>query len=478
MWRENVTGSFFTHQMRAERPNVSRRPNDPVHARRRGCRPPTAHLRLPLSVSFHLRFRTPPRSVPCVDCSLHFPSAPCRPSESGQLMEGDILDAKFAEVVQRICRSLDRLERISQVRCEKWLARLKEPMRNLAWRRNRNDYAKLLLLQVSGSGHLEAPFDKLPKSEELSNLPSWLKVKISSASSKKTGPQIAPLTARNLSITASATAGGTHQPLSERPRNGGASVSSAGGSRVPGDRRSLGGAPLPAAPAKSPGSATSRSSASSLSLTELMAARHPSVTRTRLAADGRGNGPAATTPAPAASVGQPSNKQSKSGQRAVERLAEVTQELEDLRAAYSREKETNDHLQDRITQLEIQLESSRQECSKLEQLLAKMRDTSDRRSAARSIPAVSGARSGEIEDRPLEDSVRGPSAAFDSMSTSSPFRRPAADAPSTAHSRSFMPPVHGETAEDVSMESESALAQEQSALFQLLREKASSIGLS
>lgn len=78
---------------------------------------------------------------------------------------------KDVSEVEKLCGSFSRTE---QIRIRKWIIKLREPTRNPQWKRTRNHYVRLLLKQMEGKRFME-PFDKLPKSEELPNLPLYLK---------------------------------------------------------------------------------------------------------------------------------------------------------------------------------------------------------------------------------------------------------------------------------------------------------------
>jgi hypothetical protein len=61
------------------------------------------------------------------------------------------------------------------LRVRNWIDRLSKSSQNATWKRCRNEYAGLLLFQLS-KGHLEAPFDCEPPSGPLMNLPLHLRV--------------------------------------------------------------------------------------------------------------------------------------------------------------------------------------------------------------------------------------------------------------------------------------------------------------
>lgn len=73
----------------------------------------------------------------------------------------DPLDAEFMRRLTDIQRKYSRLSKQLQIRVEKWCQALSEECTNDTWRKNRNAYADLLAVQVSG-GELGEPFDKSP----------------------------------------------------------------------------------------------------------------------------------------------------------------------------------------------------------------------------------------------------------------------------------------------------------------------------
>ena len=56
-----------------------------------------------------------------------------------------------------------------------WVVKLEEPQVALAWKRNRNDYAKLMMMMLkAGMQRLEAPFNKKPSEGPLAQMQKWL----------------------------------------------------------------------------------------------------------------------------------------------------------------------------------------------------------------------------------------------------------------------------------------------------------------
>lgn len=71
------------------------------------------------------------------------------------------LDEQFIEIMKEVEKCYDDMSRHDKVKIEHWTKKLCEITMNVAWKRNRNDYAALLL-DMMWSGHLGEPFDKLP----------------------------------------------------------------------------------------------------------------------------------------------------------------------------------------------------------------------------------------------------------------------------------------------------------------------------
>ncbi|KAK9821029.1 hypothetical protein WJX74_003279 [Apatococcus lobatus] len=82
------------------------------------------------------------------------------------------LDSSFAKIAMEANQRRDLLNRQSAHRIKQWLDKLSEPTGNMIWKRNRNLYGLLLLLQLR-AGRLEAPFDRSPMPEPLPAMPKW-----------------------------------------------------------------------------------------------------------------------------------------------------------------------------------------------------------------------------------------------------------------------------------------------------------------
>jgi hypothetical protein len=202
----------------------------------------------------------------------------------------------------------------------------------------------LLLMQVE-KRTLEAPFDKLPKSEELPNLPLWIKVRLTE---KKRPPVSMFEPATNGAIDSSRSSPDLHYPYNNR------SVSSA--SSVSSHHSAL---QMPQLPHSRPASASSTP---------------------------RGHGQPQLSPTDAALL-----KQQRSSQLAAQRLEQVTQELEDLKFAFKREREHGQELELRVKELERALAASQSENEHLERMLQQvsMRRTRAERESTGSALEVS-----------------------------------------------------------------------------------------
>eukprot|EP00775_Hariotina_reticulata_P004241 gene4241-4491_t len=77
------------------------------------------------------------------------------------------------QIVQGIEKRLQLLDRLPKVRIKAWLTKLKETTSNSTWKRNRNQYARLLLEQLR-AGCLEVPFNGMPPDGGLPTLPAYL----------------------------------------------------------------------------------------------------------------------------------------------------------------------------------------------------------------------------------------------------------------------------------------------------------------
>lgn len=70
-----------------------------------------------------------------------------------------------------VAQRLPLYNRHACIRITAWLTRLARETRNATWKRSRNRYADLLLLQLRASGRLSEPFDAHPPSGPLPNIP-------------------------------------------------------------------------------------------------------------------------------------------------------------------------------------------------------------------------------------------------------------------------------------------------------------------
>jgi hypothetical protein len=124
-----------------------------------------------------------------------------------------------------------------------------------------------------------------------------------------------------------------------------------------------------------------------------MSASHPSATRAKeqQSQDSAAQHIAATGATP---------KQAKSNQKAVERLEQLAQELEDLRFAYQREKSRNEELEEKLFAVTNELQIAKDDCSRLQKLLVQLQKdqrngpTSPGRANAVPAPVVDEARRG------------------------------------------------------------------------------------
>lgn len=105
-------------------------------------------------------------------------------------------DADFEALLDRLDAQLLRLQaraslgpgaqgtqaahRHLRIRAKQWAEKLSEPVSNAEWKQNRNEYARLLVEQVS-NGRLAGPLAKMPPAEPLDTLPRHLRVPKSGA---------------------------------------------------------------------------------------------------------------------------------------------------------------------------------------------------------------------------------------------------------------------------------------------------------
>ena len=83
------------------------------------------------------------------------------------------LDETFLYLLLEVQRASKDLPKYLKIRCEAWITKLSEPCANLLWKKNRNDYAALLLKSAK-EGTFKEPFNKLPRTGPLDKLPSYL----------------------------------------------------------------------------------------------------------------------------------------------------------------------------------------------------------------------------------------------------------------------------------------------------------------
>eukprot|EP00762_Andalucia_godoyi_P004321 ANDGO_05510.mRNA.1 hypothetical protein len=267
-------------------------------------------------------------------------------------MDAVSIDERFLHYRKAIESSISSLDKPLQIRCQKWMEKLKEPVRNVSWKKTRNDYAKLLLLQVK-TKELTEPFDKLPKSEELPNLPLFLRVRISD---KKSPTHFSM-------FEASGTASSGFEGVGSHGSTMSGSGSGSGSSR--------------------PG----------ITFQDLLAESR----ETSSTSSSRNNGSASSTRPAAAAAAQAnsqlansdmSNKQLRSGQLAAVRLEQVSVELEDLKIAFSKERQRNEALENRIRQMEIALSSSQTECLHLQRMLDRVVASNASLEGSSSVPVL------------------------------------------------------------------------------------------
>lgn len=72
--------------------------------------------------------------------------------------EATSLDATFHKLVFEIQQRMHLFAKAPKIRLDAWLRKLHEPETNIAWKKNRNNYARLLL-EMLKLGRLETPFD-------------------------------------------------------------------------------------------------------------------------------------------------------------------------------------------------------------------------------------------------------------------------------------------------------------------------------
>ncbi|XRB10384.1 DUF4485 domain-containing protein [Pseudoscourfieldia marina] len=82
------------------------------------------------------------------------------------------LDAAFHKLCFAVERRMPMLAKSIRVRAAAWLERLSEPVEPVEWRRDRNNYARLLYESLKG-GRIEPPFDRMPPQGPLPALPRW-----------------------------------------------------------------------------------------------------------------------------------------------------------------------------------------------------------------------------------------------------------------------------------------------------------------
>lgn len=87
-----------------------------------------------------------------------------------------MLDSYFYELQQHIVHLSSLLQKPLRVRVSAWLRKMREPGANSLpeWKRNRNEYAKLLLMQLRSCA-LRSPFDSMPPDGALPKLPAHLR---------------------------------------------------------------------------------------------------------------------------------------------------------------------------------------------------------------------------------------------------------------------------------------------------------------
>eukprot|EP00798_Chlamydomonas_sp_ICE-L_P008244 gene8244-1513_t len=99
------------------------------------------------------------------------------------------LDQSFLHTMRMVESMVPKTDKRSQIRVKQWIAKLKEPTNNVVWRRNRNNYARLLMEQLKSGGTLLEPFNALPKQGHLPTLPLYMKCRfIASPSSPSPTP--------------------------------------------------------------------------------------------------------------------------------------------------------------------------------------------------------------------------------------------------------------------------------------------------
>jgi hypothetical protein len=82
-------------------------------------------------------------------------------------------DAIFQTYLEEIERRYVMLTKPERIRVEQWVKKLCEAMPNEYWKKNRNNYAQLLLHMIK-INRLEDPFHKLPYGGALMTLPTWM----------------------------------------------------------------------------------------------------------------------------------------------------------------------------------------------------------------------------------------------------------------------------------------------------------------
>ena len=78
------------------------------------------------------------------------------------------LDQEFGQTVDKVEKHLlGAKSRHIVVRVRQWVEKMSQPMPNIPWKRNRNQYALILEDMLSHGCGLDDPFDKLPPNVRL-----------------------------------------------------------------------------------------------------------------------------------------------------------------------------------------------------------------------------------------------------------------------------------------------------------------------
>ena len=89
---------------------------------------------------------------------------------------GSAIDSLFFEYLEEVKQRSSLLAKDYRLRIKLWIQKLQEPQITLAWKKNRNEYTKLLLMMLrSVPQRLEAPFDRKPEEGPLKQMQKWLK---------------------------------------------------------------------------------------------------------------------------------------------------------------------------------------------------------------------------------------------------------------------------------------------------------------